>query len=94
MAVDLIKTVEVESDSAIAVNFMVSTDFEFYPLTTLIANCSVIMQLLDSCHLHYFHNAMTVADMLAKDSIAISRGAVVFSSPLAHIARLVYDDIA
>lgn len=54
-----------------------------------------LMQLFDYCNLSHIHRERNaVADILAKDSIGISRGTVFFNSPPAHLAHVVFEDIA
>lgn len=46
-----IRKLEVESDSAVAVNLINSSDYDLHPLATIIGNCGAVMQLFDYCHL-------------------------------------------
>lgn len=95
LAADLcIKKLEVESDSAVAVNLINSVDHDLHPMATIIGNCRFLMQLFYSCHLSHIHRERNaVADILAKDSLSQQRGTLFFDSPPAHIAQTAFGDI-
>lgn len=95
LAADLcIKKLEVESDSAVAVNLINSVDHDLHPMATIIGNCRFLMQLFDSCHLSHIHRERNaVADIMAKDSLSQQRGTLFFDSPPAHIAQTAFEDI-
>lgn len=81
----------VESDSAIAINLLNSTDIEPHRLVTIINNCRAIMHLFDTCRIQHVHRECNfVVDALAKDSSGLSRGTTFFCSRPSHIARLVF----
>lgn len=95
MAVDLqIKKLIIESDSALAVALLNSTDYELHPLATIINNCHGLMKFFDYCVIqHAYRERNTVADMLAKDGINMPRGTCFFTSPPAHTSQAVFEDI-
>ena len=96
MAADLqLKHLLVESDSAIAINLLNSTDIDLHPLATIINNCHAIMHLFDACRIQHVHRECNfVADALAKDNSGFAHGTTFFGSPPSHIARLVFDDLS
>lgn len=95
MAMDLhIQKIEVASDSALAVNLLVSHDYDLHPLATLLDNCHSIMQRFESCSIHHVHREKNVvADILAKDSISSARGTRLLRHPPAHLIPAILDDI-
>ena len=89
-----IKKLLIESDSAIAVNLLMSADIDLHPLATIIRNCHGLMKLFDSCQIqHVYRECNYVADALAKNSLDLPRGTTVYCCPPAHLSRMVVDDI-
>jgi hypothetical protein len=51
------------------------------------------MQLFETCLIqHVYRECNFVVDALAKTSITLARGTIIFSSPPPHVSWLVFDD--
>lgn len=96
LAKDLnITHIEVESDSAVLINILQSTDLDLHPLGTLLANCKTILESFDSCSISHIHRERNmVADCLAKRSLDAEFGLSRLPTMPEFVVNAVIDDMA
>ncbi|XP_004305448.1 PREDICTED: putative ribonuclease H protein At1g65750-like [Fragaria vesca subsp. vesca] len=90
-----ISNLEVESDSAILVNLMQSSNLALHPLGSLLDGCCKLMSRMENAKLsHIFRESNMTADALAKSSISHDLGFISFEDPPVHAAQAFLDDLS
>ncbi|KAL6178966.1 hypothetical protein ACLB2K_050482 [Fragaria x ananassa] len=83
-----IMNLEMETDSAILVQLMNSSNTELYPFGSLLLGCNSLISKMNVANLtHIFRECSVIADSLAKCNISHELGLVCFDNPLAHAAN-------